>query len=722
MYCFTTEFEPFAVGFLSCESENLSKKAASGLLRAAEKMNITVDPDLGLVYAFQGMNCTLTFGGGITCNEDGLERLCEDYPESAADIRYIIDNMKGYATGPKVFDAFSQTELDLLHSGSLWGGTWTGHAVPEFAAIASHGTDFIRKKITAYSMKNTGSAEFYEAINTAMDSVDVLGARAGEIASRMLEDETDSARRAHLEKLRDTFTHAPKSPCLDFAEACIVYTMLFTFDGVDSPGHFDQYMYPLWKKTDAGLRREYLENIWNFFHNTRTWNLCISGSDENWNDISNDFTYEILDVTRKFKYQTPNLTMRCHRNTPERLLREAYKTIATGCGMPTLYNDEAVCPALENLGIPPKDAHLYVMNGCNQIDIQGKSHMGLEDGEVNIAKAVEFTLHNGVSEKTGQQLSIKTGDACSFETFDEFYAAFIKQLDYMTDVAAEMSNKSQRVLAEHFPSPLRSATIEGCIEKGREYKNGGPLYGHGQILAEGVADAIDSLAAVKKYVYEDKRFTMAELVDALKHDFEGYDEMYRTFKNSELRFGNDVDYVDSLGAEVIDHFNKHLLSIPTFRGGFFGGGCSPFTRAPSNGRATSALPNGKRRDEELFADSIGATPGADTHGPTALLKSCLSFDHTLPTSGFILNVKFDKELFNSAAGEEAFLGLYRSYFGNGGQQLSVTVVSPEELVDAQKNPDAHRDLIVRVGGYSDYFVNLPKDLQDNVIARTIYQI
>ena len=134
------------------------------------------------------------------------------------------------------------------------------------------------------------------------------------------------------------------------------------------------------------------------------------------------------------------------------------------------------------------------------------------------------------------------------------------------------------------------------------------------------------------------------------------------------------------------------------------------------------MPNGKRRDEELFADSIGATPGADTHGPTALLKSCLSFDHTLPTSGFILNVKFDKELFNSAAGEEAFLGLYRSYFGNGGQQLSVTVVSPEELVDAQKNPDAHRDLIVRVGGYSDYFVNLPKDLQDNVIARTIYQI
>ena len=167
MYGFTTEFEPFAVGFLSCESENLSKKAASGLLRAAEKMNITVDPDLGLVYAFQGMNCTLTFGGGITCNEDGLERLREDYPESAADIRYIIDNMKGYATGPKVFDAFSQTELDLLHSGSLWGGTWTGHSLFDIFNSSAEYTFSIYSNIPSRSNTFSDNALVFD-VNTAI--------------------------------------------------------------------------------------------------------------------------------------------------------------------------------------------------------------------------------------------------------------------------------------------------------------------------------------------------------------------------------------------------------------------------------------------------------------------------------------------------------------------------------------------------------------------------
>ena len=265
-------------------------------------------------------------------------------------------------------------------------------------------------------------------------------------------------------------------------------------------------------------------------------------------------------------------------------------------------------------------------------------------------------------------------------------------------------------------------TIEGCLERGRGYKDGGPLYGDGQILAEGVADAADSIAAVKKFVFDEHRFTMAELKAALAANFEGFDEIYDTLKRSDLRFGNDIDYVDDIAAELIDDYNNYLLTIPTFRGGHFGGGCSPFTRAAQNGGAVGALPNGKKLGENLYGDSIGATPGRDTHGPTALLKSCLKFDHTLPTSGFILNLKFDRSLFCTERGEDGFIALQRAYFGSGGQQLSVTVVSREDLIDAKKNPDAHRDLIVRVGGYSDYFVNLPAELQDNVIARTNYEL
>lgn len=722
MHEFKTDLLSFARTMLSCPNEDLSVRTALSMLAAAKDQPLTLDADLGFCYATQTQVVGYAYGNGVYCNENGLNALIKEHPEAEDDLIYIRDNIWDYVGGVAIRKYFDKTDDALLDDYILWGGTWCGHAVPNLIDAAKYGTDGIRKKVEKYRAANPGKDDFYDSINTVMDTIDVLGMRFGKLAGDMLKnDDLSEKQRKHLEIIRETFTHAPKEPCRTFPEACIVYVMLFTFDGIDSPGYFDQYMYEFWEKTDPQLRREYLENIWEFFHNTRTWNLCICGSDENWNDRTNDLSLEILDVTAKFRYQTPNLTLRCHRNTPESVLRAAYKAIATGCGMPTFYNDEAVCPALERLGIPPHDSHLYVMNGCNQIDIQGKSHMGLEDGEVNIALAVEFTLHNGMSEKKGKKFGIETGDPCSFRDFDEFFDAFLRQLDYLTDKATAMSNKGQRGLAEGTANPMRSSFIEGCIEKGLDYKSGGPLYGHGQILAEGVADAIDSVAAVKKYVYDEKRFTMAELVDALNKDFEGYDEMYMTLRNSDLKFGNDNDYVDSIGADIIDHFNRRLLATPTYRGGFFGGGCSPYVRAAMNGHATSALPNGKRRDDCLFADSIGATPGFDTHGPTALLKSCLKFDHTLPTSGFILNIKFDKELFNSKAGEEGFLALHRTYFGEGGQQLSVTVVSAEELLDAKAHPENHRDLIVRVGGYSDYFTNLSEDLQDNVISRTMYE-
>lgn len=722
MHKLTTALEPFATTLFNSPDDSLCVKTANALLAAAKAQPLTIDADLGFCYAGQTLAVGYTYGTGIFCNENKMNKLIEAHPEDADDLIFIRDNIWDYCGGVVASKYFDKLDKELIDNTVLWGGTWCGHAVPNLIDAAKYGTDGIRQKVEKYRAVNPGKDDFYDSILTVMDAIDVLGKRFSDMAEEMLAGTSLSEKqRKNLEIIRETLTHAPKAPCKTFPEACIVYVMVYTFDGIDSPGYFDQYMYEFWSATEPKLRREYLENIWEFFHNTRSWNLCICGSDENWNDRTNDLSLEILDVTAKYKYQTPNLTLRCHRNTPESVLRAAYRAIATGCGMPTFYNDEAVCPALERLGIPPHDAHLYVMNGCNQIDIQGKSHMGLEDGEVNIAMAVELTLHNGMSEKKNKKFGIETGDPCDFKDFDEFFSAFMRQLDYLTDKATAMSNKGQRALAEGTANPLRSTFIEGCIEKGVDYKCGGPLYGHGQILAEGVADAIDSVAAVKKYVYDEKRFTMAELVDALNKDFEGYEDMYLTLKNSELKFGNDNDYVDSLGAEIIDHFNKRLLATPTYRGGFFGGGCSPYVRAASNGRAASALPNGKRRDEYLFADSIGATPGFDTNGPTALLKSCLKFDHTLPTSGFVLNIKFDKELFCSEAGEEGFLALHRTYFGEGGQQLSVTVVSTEELLDAKEHPENHRDLIVRVGGYSDYFTNLSQDLQDNVIARTMYK-
>ncbi len=716
MYSFKIKDEPFALGYLSVDSESKYVRTGSGYVEAVKSVRISFDKETGFPnFDFGNMACTSSWSSGQSPNIELLLKKASENEELAEDYRYIAENMRKLELG-QYWSAFSGNEWDVTTSTSGWGGTWGGHAVPDLVDFARLGTNGIRENIRHYMAENKDKADFYEGLLLTLDAVDILGERI----YRAAKEEYEKSGNKKLEKVISTFEKCPRKPAETFSEAVCVYVTIFTLDGVDSPGHFDWYMIDFWRRSDYDKAREALEDLWIFFHNTRTWNLCISGSDENWNDKTNELTYEILEVARKYKFQTPNITMRCHRNTPEKLYMEAYETIACGIGMPTLYNDEVVCPALESLGICSADAHEYVMNGCNQIDIQGKSHMGLEDGEVNLGMALRYALFNGYNLSQNKIIGEKTGEAEDLDTFEKFYCAVKAQIVYLTDAVCSMANKAQRAYAEYTANPIRSMTIKGCIEKGLDYKNRGPLYGHGQVLAEGVPDLIDSLANIKKFVYEEKKYTLAEVRDALAADFVGYERMYLTFKNSGLNFGNDIEYVDSIGRDIINFFNSYLRTKNTERGGVYTGGCSPFNRAADNGAAVGALPNGKRAIEHMYGDSIGATPGKDVKGPTALLNSCLSFDHTLAGSGFILNMKFDKALFNSHAGMHGFVSLWKTYFASGGQQLSVTVVSREELLDAMKNPDAHRNLIVRVGGFSEYFVNLSPELQENVVARTDY--
>ena len=514
----------------------------------------------------------------------------------------------------------------------------------------------------------------------------------------------------------------PKKPAYDFTSGVLCFWLVFSFDGIDSPGRFDQFMFRTYALSeDREEVLDVLDRLWEEFHDTRTWNLCLSGSDEYWNDMTNQLTFDILNMAAKKKYQTPNITLRVHRNTPDKVWQAAADTLATGIGMPALYNDDCVCPALEDVGIPPHDSHLYCMNGCNQIDIMGKSHMGLEDGMVTFSRVMEYALNDGKSYFTDEeehvQESIHTGNAREFKSYKELEEAFLKQLDFVTFLTCMNSNSMQQRRATFSPNPYRSCLIEGCLEKGVDYRNGGPLYGHGQIRAEAMSDAGDSLYAVKKLVFDEKKYTMDQLMDALEANWQGYEDMRVEFSKCD-KFGNDIEEVDAITAKIVNHFFTFLKRQRTYRGGVFMGGCSPFNGAAMNGRATAALPNGRFERDPLIADAIGAVPGCDVCGPTALLNATMRYNHNDAGSGFILQVKYDKALFNTEKGKESFIQMAKTYFEGGGQQYTVNVVSQEELLDAQKNPEAHRDLIVRVGGYSDYFVRLEKGLQDNVIKRS----
>lgn len=714
--------EPYGAVFYEERERPLNVRMAIAARETARVCSIRIDPETYIGYTSSGCETsgmTYNFGSGIAVNEDKFEENIAVHPELEKELREILDYVRDFNTGTLIYQNQGRYERELASTGACWGGGWAGHSNPDYDLLLHLGTSGIRERIALCRKNNPGHDDFYDGCDIFMDVLDILGVRLRELALHLADEAEDEVTRAEYIKTAEAYSVIPTNPAFDMRSAVLMFWMVFTFDGIDSPGRLDQFFLDFWRMDTPDNAFLHLERLWQCFHATRTWNLCISGSDENWSDKTNEVSYAVLELAEKYRYQTPNITLRVHRNTPERLWRRAVEVLATGIGMPALYNDEVVCPALEKMGIPPRHSHLYCMNGCNQIDIMGKSHMGLEDGEVNFGKCLEFALYDGFDVVSGRQVSIHTGEAESFTTFEELMEALRAQVEYVTDTSVTLSNSSQRTYARYSPSPLRSCLLEGCLEKGRDYKNGGPLYGDGQILSEGMPDCVDSLAAIKRFVFEEKRFSMAELIEALRRNFVGYERM-RTVLMSAPKFGNDDPFTDSIMKEVSDHWFAYLKTKRTFRGGHFAGGCSTFSRAANNGRACGALPNGHLSGDPMFADCIGAVPGQDVCGPTAAVKSALVYDQTEVTSGFVFQLRFDKQLFATETGMSAFIDLAKTYFAGGGQQLSINVVSAEELLDAKVHPERYGDLIVRVGGYSDYFNNLPGDLQDNIIARTSY--
>lgn len=718
------DFEFFAYGFKDADVSGIEKEAereyriACGVREEVKKAKISIDPK----DMFAGPCCTYPDRGIHYSRGDGLvshpsirQAQKERHPELSEEIDELYDEFDEIRTHRLTGSSFSEKQLKLFHNNCCWGAGG-GHANPDYEMLLRIGTNGIREKINLFKKIHTDKKDFYAALEIALSSIEILAGRYKALAEEMIRTAEEDDKKA-LERIIRAFENIPQNQPRDFFEACQFFWLAYSFIDNDSPGLFDFALGRYYEKHDRDDRYECLKALWKLFYRVRAWNLCIGGSDEFYNDRCNDLTYDVLRVARELHINTPNITMRFHRNSPERAWREAAETIATGIGMPAIYNDECVCPALEAIGIPASDSHLYCMNGCNQIDIFGKSHMGLEDGEISVIKALELTLFNGICQKSGLDLGLHTGDAESFDTFEKLLEAFYKQTDYLTDNVADMSNKCQRIFASEAPNPWHSLVIQGCIEKGLDYKNRGPYYGHAQILTEGLPDTADSLAAIRHYVYDEKKYTLKQLTDALKADFEGCEELYNDFSTYN-KFGNDIEDVDKIYTEITDHIYRYGQTIDAFRGGKFGFGCSTFQRAARYGRSIAAMPNGKKKDDTTLADSIGAVPGCDTNGPTALLNSVMKANQYLATSGNVLQMKFPKNQFNTERGITSFISLAKTYFRNGGQTLQVNVLDADELKAAKLCPERHKDLIVRVGGYSTYFVQLEEGLQDNIIKRT----
>ncbi len=715
------KWEPFAWGYIHAGREDIGYRIANGMKTWAETADLPFDTKHWFVTpaaAYYRQAVRYTRAEGIDLNEGIKNERAKGLTELSdlETLNFYFDYFRPYETIRIVSKVRSPKGEKIEINKCAWaaGG---GHSNPDYELLLRVGTNGIRKKIERFRGIHADKGDFYDGLTLAVEAVETVADRCRETAAARAK-EAEGEEKALLERLEKTFARIPRESPRDFFEACQMFWLCFSIFDIDSPGLFDYALGAYYEQSDPADRWACLEQLWELFHETRTWNLCVGGSDEFGRDRSNALTCDVLRMAKEKRYDTPNLTFRVHPGTPEYLWALATECLATGIGMPAIYNDDCVCLALEALGVPASDSHLYCMNGCNQIDIFGKSHMGLEDGEISVIKALEFALFDGECQFSHEYLGLRTGDAAKFGSFEELLAAYKKQIEYLADYITRTSNAAQRIFAEYAPNPWKSIMVQGCIEKGLDYKNRGPVYGHAQVLTEGLPDTADSLAAIKHWVFDEKTYTMAELIDALRHNFEGYDALYADFKGWH-KFGNDEADVDAIYAEITDHIYRYFQTKETFRGGVFGVGCSTFHRAPNYGYHCGALPNGKKREERLLADSIGASPGADTKGPTALLTSVLGANQYLATSGNVMQVKFRKSQFATDTGKAAFTALAKAYFAGGGQTLQVNVVSPEELLDAKAHPEDHKNLIVRVGGFSEYFIKLAPPLQDNIIARSL---
>ncbi|MBQ7100840.1 MAG: hypothetical protein IJN81_04345, partial [Clostridia bacterium] len=385
--------DPFLYGYFLDETLEHAERVGLALLHAAKNIKISFSEQLLPATTFESEYGSSGYrpSEGLCFNTEIISQLAEKFPEHKHTFQKYIREITLF--NGKASRLYCESTEALNRSGAQWGGGWGGHANPDYGRIINFGTEHIRTIIAENSKKHPDEAWFYRSCSYALDAIDIIGERYRIHALECAEKCDNENDKAFLLRMAKAFETVPVKPAYDFTSAMCSFMLIFALDCNDSPGRFDRYMYPSYLKTEKKEEvTDLLDRLWEYFRKHRSWNLCISGSDENLNDESNELTYEILAMVRKKGYNSPNLTCRVHRNTPEKLWQAIADTLATGTGLPALYNDDTVCAALEKIGIPPEDSHNYCMNGCNQIDIFGKSHMGLEDGEVLFTKCLEFAL------------------------------------------------------------------------------------------------------------------------------------------------------------------------------------------------------------------------------------------------------------------------------------------------------------------------------------------
>ena len=627
-----------------------------------------------------------------------------------------------------------------------------GETTPGWNRLLQLGISGIRKEAEEQLAKlddaHVGDLEkmfFYKAEIIACEAVVTLANRHADLAEQMAKEKLDPKRKAELLKIAEVNRRVPEYPARNFYEAVQSMTTyeycIYMEQNASSYnlGRIDQYLYPYYKKDlDDGVMtkddaQELLDCMWikiaelSLFQDEVTAEYaagyCMTvqvtpgGIDQYGNDAVTDLSYQVIQASMDVRFKEPNLSVRYNiAKNPDSFLRKAAEAIRSGLSMPAVYHDDAGIRMLLNKGVPLSEAWDWNPCGCVETNLSGRMKQYTDMADCNMGGVVEMALTNGRSRKSGKQISIQTGDPAQFKTFDDFFNAVKKQISYFADVIVSGDQLLDYLSMNYRPVPCLSLTYGHCIESGKDYSTGGAKYNcGGGVITVGQADIVNSIAAVKYLVFDQKKLTMEQLCKALAANFEGYDDVQKMCLEAP-KYGNDDERADGLVGEIftytVDQFEKYDTKFGRMTMGML-----PVSGNTPIGKWVGALPSGRYAWTPL-TDGIGATGGTDVNGPTALLKSVSRIPHARFTQGTQLNMKLEPSMTKGEEGLAHLMNLLKTLCTLDVYHVQFNVIDRDTLIEAQKHPQEHKDLLVRVAGYTAFFVELGKDVQDEIIGRT----
>ena len=620
-----------------------------------------------------------------------------------------------------------------------------GHICPNTKKWLELGPAGIRKEAQERLEKaDEARKSFYQSVIISMEGAGAFIERYGVLADKLYQ-ETGRENLAETARVCHKLAAEPPKTYQEAVQAVWFLYVILQMEGNASsfsPGRMDQYLYPYYEHSRReGMTLEdaleITECLWLKFNqlvylrNSNSaryfagfpigFNVALGGQKEDGSDASNELSYLFLQAQSHLLLPQPNLSLRMYKDSPAELLEAASRVIGQGSGMPQVFNDEAVVPALMAHGVSHKDAMNYAIVGCVELTTHGNALAWSDAAMFNLLKALELTLNHGVDMLTGEKTGLDLGALTTYETFEELETAYAKQIDYFSDRMAECVSQVEKMHEKLLPTPFLSAVIDDCLARGRDVTQGGAHYNFAGVQAIQAANLADSLAAIKALVYDEKKLSREELLHALQTDYEDAPLIRAMLLNKAPKYGNDVDWVDALGVKWVNYFADGLKKYKNGRGGIYQMGLYTVSAHVPMGQNVGASADGRRARDPLADGGVSAMYGRDTNGPTALLQSVAKLPFEKASNGTLLNMKFLPQFFKTDTGIQKFVELLRSVCRLGISHIQFNVLNEKDLRAAQKTPEQYRSLTVRVAGYTAYFTELAPDLQEEIIARTTYE-